>query len=96
MANVIVSYIASDGKQLKADEHFAKQIGNAFVPTPEQYIVDKENKRWQLKKVQPAMLKVQSEENKVVITYKKQHCRLFRSACLFLEHTGYFSVFINI
>lgn len=69
MANVIVSYVTSDGKQLKGDDHFAKQIGNAFVPTPEQYIVDKENKRWQLKKVQPAMLKVQPEENKVVITY---------------------------
>lgn len=70
MANINIVYMSMEEEILKPDGKIIKQIGSAYVPTPEQYIIDKENRRWQLRKVQPAMLKVKPSENKVVITYQ--------------------------
>lgn len=74
--NVTISYLDLEGTILKPEEHFTKQVGSAFMPTPEPFMLDKENRKWKLNKVQPAMLKVKAMDNKVIVTYQQEKTKV--------------------
>lgn len=46
------------------------------MPTPEPFMLDKENRKWKLNKVQPAMLKVKAMDNKVIVTYQQEKTKV--------------------
>ena len=71
-ADVTIIYMDLEGNQIKPEDTIVQQVGSAYIARPEPFMLDKENRKWKLNKVQPAMLKVKSLDNKIVLTYQPE------------------------
>ena len=45
-ADIIVRYLNVDGLVIYPEEQISQQVGSEYVPSPEEFILDKENKKW--------------------------------------------------
>ncbi len=75
-ADIVIRYINLDGFSVKPEQTISKQVGTDFVPAPEPFVLDSENKKWRLLKVQPVQLKVGSINNIVTVTYQEEKAKV--------------------
>lgn len=80
-ADIIIRYLNVDGLVISPEKQIAQQVGSEFVPSPDEYIFDKENKKWKLLRVQPVNLKVGSINNIVTITYQEAKTKVTWEYC---------------
>ena len=80
-ADIIIRFLNVDGLNIQSDIHLSQQVGSEYVPTPEPYILDKENKKWKLLRVQPVNLKVGSINNIVTVTYQEAKANVVWQYC---------------
>ena len=70
-ADVIIRCVNVDGIVIQDEQHIPMQVGQEYVPAPEPYVVDKENKKWKMLEVKPVNLRVGSINNIVTVTYQE-------------------------
>lgn len=80
-ADIIVRFINVDGLTVMPEQHFSQQVGSDFVPAPEEFLTDAENKKWKLLRVQPVNLHVGSINNIVTVTYQEEKTRVTWQFC---------------
>ena len=75
-ADVIVRYINVDGIVIKEEIHIPMQVGSDYVPSPDEFLLDSDSKKWKLIEVKPVNLKVGSINNIVTATYQEAKARV--------------------
>ena len=80
-ADIVVRYIGVDGSTIIPEKHISQQVGSEYVPAPEEFVVDKDNKKWKLLRLQPVNLKVGSINNIVTVTYQEEKATVVWQYC---------------
>ncbi len=80
-ADIMIRYLNVDGLVICPEKQLSKQVGSEYVPEPDEYILDKENKKWKLLRVQPVNLKVGSINNIITITYQEAKTKVTWEYC---------------
>ena len=70
-ADIIIRYINVDGIIISDEKHIPMQVGSDYVPSPDEFIIDSDSKKWRLIDVKPVNLKVGSINNIVTVTYQE-------------------------
>lgn len=80
-ADIIVRTLNVDGLVICPEERMSKQVGTDFVPSPEPFVYDNENKKWRLLRIQPVNLKVGSINNIVTVIYQEEKTKVTWEYC---------------
>ena len=75
-ADVILRFINVDGIVIKDEQHIPKQVGEDFVPAPDEVVFDRDNKKWKLIDVKPVNLVVGSINNIITVTYQEDKVKV--------------------
>ena len=71
MADIIIRFVTVEGITIIPNTKNEMQVGQEYVPDPEPYIFDEDNKKWRLLDVKPVHLKVGNVNNIVTVTYQE-------------------------
>ena len=80
-AEIIIRFLTVDGLVIIKEKNVSQQVGSEYVPNPEKFILDADNKKWKLLRVQPVNLKVGSINNIVTITYQEEKTNVIWQYC---------------
>ena len=80
-ADIIIRYLSLEGIVIQPEKRVSQQVGSEYVPSPEKFVLDKENKKWKLLRVQPVNLRVGSINNVVTITYQEEKAKVTWKYC---------------
>ena len=80
-SEIIIRYINIDGLVINPEKRISAQVGSEYVPSPDEFIFDKEHKKWKLFRVQPVNLHVGSLNNIVTVTYQEEKTKVTWEFC---------------
>lgn len=80
-ADIMIRYLNVDGLIISSEKRVVAQVGSEYVPSPDEFILDKENKKWKLLRVQPVNLRVGSINNIITVTYQEEKAKIIWQYC---------------